>query len=91
MTNIICKRVLFHGQVQGVGFRYKTLRLSESFQVSGYVKNLPSGAVEVVAQGQEKEVLPFLAEIHKQMGLFIKKVEEFSLPSGKFEEFRIEK
>ena len=91
MKNTICKRVLFHGQVQGVGFRYKTLRLSASYKVSGYVKNLPTGAVEVVAQGEEEEVLPFLAEIRKQMGSFIHREEEFSLPSGDFEEFCIEK
>lgn len=44
-------RYLVHGRVQGVGFRYYTLRQARSIGVSGWVRNRVDGAVEVEAQG----------------------------------------
>ena len=49
------------GVVQGVGFRYTTHRLAQGLPVSGYVKNLPSGEVELLAQG-EPEIVNELQE-----------------------------
>jgi len=37
--------------VQGVGFRYFAQRAAEKLQVSGFVRNLPDGRVEVFAMG----------------------------------------
>jgi len=51
----------FHGRVQGVGFRYTTLRLAGRFRVTGSVRNLPAGTVELVAQGESDELSRFLA------------------------------
>lgn len=45
------RRVVFHGRVQGVGFRYTTVGIAKQFAVSGYVKNLRNGTVELVAEG----------------------------------------
>jgi acylphosphatase len=39
------------GQVQGVGFRYFVKRYAESLSLTGFVRNLPEGQVEVVAEG----------------------------------------
>ena len=49
----VCKRVLFQGHVQGVGFRYATHGLAQRFAVAGYVRNLADGRVELVAEGLE--------------------------------------
>ena len=46
-------RVIYHGRVQGVGFRFTVWTLSKGFQVGGYVKNLPDGTVEMIAQCTE--------------------------------------
>ena len=46
----VCKQVRYSGQVQGVGFRYTAQRLAEGYAVSGYVRNLPEGDVELVAE-----------------------------------------
>ena len=43
--------VHYTGRVQGVGFRFTTCRLAESFAVAGRVKNLPDGRVRVVVEG----------------------------------------
>jgi acylphosphatase len=46
-------RFLVQGLVQGVGFRYFVYRCAERLGVSGSVRNLPGGCVEVVAAGSE--------------------------------------
>lgn len=56
-------QVVFSGRVQGVGFRYTACRVAESFKVTGYVRNLPEGDVEIVAEGAEQELLDFLNAI----------------------------
>lgn len=60
------RRVIYHGRVQGVGFRVTTHRLATGFQISGYVKNLSDGTVEVAASGQADEVDRFLAAITRE-------------------------
>lgn len=49
-------RAEVHGYVQGVGFRYTTRRFAHQIGVVGWVRNLPSGAVEVWAQGPAEAV-----------------------------------
>lgn len=53
---MICKRVIYAGRVQGVGFRYTAQRLASDLAVSGFVRNLRDGTVELVAEGEEAEV-----------------------------------
>ena len=55
--------VIFSGRVQGVGFRYTVCRLSEPFSVSGFIRNLCDGNVELVAEGDEHELNRFLHAI----------------------------
>ncbi|MFH0980051.1 MAG: acylphosphatase [Planctomycetota bacterium] len=50
------KTVHFSGAVQGVGFRYTTQRLARGFEVTGYVRNLPDGRVELVAEGPTEQI-----------------------------------
>jgi len=47
-------RYLIRGRVQGVGYRYFALREAESLGVAGFVRNLPDGSVEVVAEAAEQ-------------------------------------
>jgi acylphosphatase len=51
---------LFEGRVQGVGFRFTTMSVASGFKVTGFVRNLPDGDVELVAEGEEAEVSAFL-------------------------------
>ena len=55
--------VYFSGHVQGVGFRYSVKQLSPEFDVTGWVKNLPDGRVELVAEGERNELETFQAAI----------------------------
>lgn len=50
------KRFLVYGDVQGVGFRYFTWQQANKIGVTGFVRNLADGSVEVVAAGTEAKI-----------------------------------
>ena len=54
------KKILFSGRVQGVGFRYTTHSIAQSFDVVGYVMNLPDGRVQMNVQGKDDELDRFI-------------------------------
>lgn len=73
---ISCRHFLIYGNVQGVGFRAATEQQAKKLQLSGWVRNLPDGRVEILAQGEEKalqalqnwaEQGPRFASVHNVM------------------------
>ena len=56
-------QVFYEGNVQGVGFRYTVRHIAKGFDVSGSVRNLRDGRVELFAAGEEEEVRAFLDAI----------------------------
>lgn len=50
------KHLLISGRVQGVGFRYFTQKNASALGLKGWVKNLPDGRVEVMAEGPNEKV-----------------------------------
>jgi len=56
-------RVIYQGRVQGVGFRYTCKDIARGYEVTGRVRNLADGSVELVAAGEAAEVEDFLREI----------------------------
>jgi len=68
--------VFFSGRVQGVGFRYHTLQVAREFEVSGYVRNLVDGRVQVEAEGDKKEVSGFVDEICDRLSMFIRSTDK---------------
>ena len=77
--------------VQGVGFRFTTERIARHFDVTGYIRNLPNGKVEAVAEGEEEILKDFLnAVCESPMGSYIRDVQtEWSEAQGKFKVFGI--
>jgi len=90
---MIARKFLIRGLVQGVGFRFFTQRSAARHQVTGYVRNLPDGRVEVSAQGREKSVEAFKHDL--TAGPRFSKVEEIEEivlePDRTFSSFRIER
>ncbi len=83
-------QVFFSGWVQGVGFRFSARRLASRFRVTGYVRNLPDGRVEVMAEGEAAEVQAFLDALKERLGQYIRDTEERQHPaSGEFAGFGI--
>jgi acylphosphatase len=52
-------RYVVQGRVQGVGYRYFVLRQAEALGVCGFARNLPDGAVEILAEGNEAALADF--------------------------------
>lgn len=55
-TKIIRKHFFFKGRVQCVGFRYLAQNAASLYSVTGWVKNLYDGSVEMEAQGTEEDI-----------------------------------
>nr|WP_314171238.1 acylphosphatase [uncultured Aggregatibacter sp.] len=53
---MIKKRFRIYGHVQGVGFRYFTRQYALKIGVTGFVRNLADGSVEVIAVGSENQI-----------------------------------
>jgi acylphosphatase len=79
---MIAKQVLYSGRVQGVGFRYSTKQIASGYEVTGWVKNLPDGRVELQAMALDAEELEaFLREIDESnLGSLIKEREVNAIP-----------
>lgn len=86
---MVCKRVLYSGRVQGVGFRYTCRELAKGFAVGGYVRNLPNGAVELAAEGEADDVQAFLDAIAQRMRGYIEDYTVEDLPAQGFKSFSI--
>ncbi len=57
------RQVVYSGHVQGVGFRYTTRSIARNYEITGFVRNLPDGSVEVVAEGPVDQLDGFLDEV----------------------------
>ncbi|MDQ7842922.1 MAG: acylphosphatase [Armatimonadota bacterium] len=64
-TDPVRAHLWISGVVQGVGFRFFAVRAARRHGVSGFVRNLPDGRVEVEAEGPREMVLGFIAEMQR--------------------------
>lgn len=66
-------QVIYSGSVQGVGFRYTARTVATGFEVTGTVRNLPNGQVELIAEGSTDELNAFRQAIRDSgLGHFIR-------------------
>ena len=64
---------LYSGHVQGVGFRYTVKTLTQGYEVTGTVRNLEDGRVELEAEGLKEELESFLEAVRQsEVGRFIR-------------------
>ena len=83
--------VFYSGRVQGVGFRYTVKSITPGFEVTGTVRNLDDGRVEVIAEGEREELDAFRQAVRESgLGGLIQREEEiFGPASGEFRGFEI--
>ena len=65
VPDIVRLSAKIHGFVQGVSFRYYTLRQAQTLRLYGYVRNCFDGTVEVVAEGDRRAVEELLSWLHR--------------------------
>lgn len=84
------RRCLFSGRVQGVGFRYTAQSVVSRYKITGYVKNLADGRVEMVMEGDEAEMERVVQELGEKMeGLIRQRTDDVSEGTGEFAGFSI--
>jgi acylphosphatase len=83
--------VFYSGRVQGVGFRYTVKALTPGFEVTGTVRNLDDGRVEMIAEGEREELDAFRQAIRESgLGRMIQREDEaFGPAAGGFRGFDI--
>jgi len=83
--------IFYSGRVQGVGFRYTVRTLATGFEVTGTVRNLFDGRVELLAEGAREELEAFRRAIQdSEVGRFIGNEEaSWSEATGEFRGFEI--
>ncbi len=91
MADVHHETVFFTGHVQGVGFRYSTLQVAKEFEVTGRVRNLTDGRVQLDAEGNIRDVNAFVAAVEERMHGYIRRVERSSATGpAKYNDFRIQ-
>ena len=87
---LIAKHIIFIGRVQGVGFRFTALNTANRNQLTGRVRNLFDGNVEMIAQGRTDDIDDCIREIKQAYQSEIKevKIEEIN-PDPQYNDFKI--
>ena len=84
-------KIHYSGRVQGVGFRYTAKTVAAGFEITGIVRNLPDGRVELVAEGAHEELEAYRAAIHDSglAGFIRDEKTEWSDAKNEFKGFEI--
>jgi len=87
---MIAKSIIFIGRVQGVGFRFTARRAASRRQLTGFVRNVPNGTVEMLAQGRPEDIDDCIQDLKEYFSGYLKetRIEEIP-PDPRYEEFRI--
>jgi acylphosphatase len=86
-----CLQAVVHGRVQGVSFRYHIQRRAWDLGLSGFVRNRWDGTVEVVAEGQRRELEELLAFLRVgPPGAFVTHIDtQWPTPTNDFDHFEV--
>ena len=84
------RHVIFKGHVQGVGFRYTAHDIARGYDVTGFVRNLPDGTVELFLQGPAQDVDNCLKDIQDTFSGYIRDTRDEPVPPNpRYSDFRI--
>lgn len=64
----VTEQILFSGRVQGVGFRWTTEQFAKNLSLTGFVRNLPDGRVELVAAGSGDQIQSLVDRLLERFG-----------------------
>ena len=83
--------IIVHGIVQGVFFRYRTQKEAQGLGLTGWVRNLPDGTVEIICEGEKEAVEKLVRWTHTgPSGAFVEQADvSFEEHTGRFPTFEI--
>ena len=87
---MVAQHIIFTGSVQGVGFRYTAYNIAHRHRLTGFVRNLPDGTVEMLAQGQPEDIDDCIRDIKRSFAGYIRETrfEEID-PDPRYKDFKI--
>lgn len=85
----IRKHMIFSGEVQGVGFRYRAFVYAQELGLTGWVINLDDGRVEMEVQGERKQLSRLTDRLRESRWIRILDIEEQFIPVIKERGFQI--
>ena len=86
----IAKHIIFTGQVQGVGFRFTAFNMANRHQLTGFVRNLPDGTVEMLIQGSSQAIDDCIRDIKEYFSGHIRETKIKEIPSNsQYKDFEI--
>ncbi len=84
------KHIIFIGRVQGIGFRFTALSIANRCQLTGLVRNLPDGSVEMLAQGYPDDIDGCVRDIKESFAGYIRETRIEQVPfNPRYEDFKI--
>lgn len=90
MSDTIRVHMTVHGQVQGVGFRYRATYIAQALGISGWVRNEMDGSVEMELQGIRPEIDKMKDRLKNERFIEITDIEEKEIPVEEHEyEFKV--
>lgn len=82
------RHIIFTGSVQGVGFRFTAHSIARRCQLTGMVRNLPNGSVEMIAQGHPDDISDCVRDLQEIFAVKNTKVTDIPFDS-RYTEFQI--
>jgi acylphosphatase len=76
----IRRHMIFYGHVQGVGFRYTSYYNARNYGISGWVRNLDDGSVEMEAEGEIHAVDEFVSSLYDLRWGNVERIESKDIP-----------
>lgn len=76
----IRKHIIFYGSVQGVGFRYYAVQKANQLGLTGWVKNLYDGSVEMEVEGQEELIDQLIIFLQNRTYIWIERIDAKKIP-----------
>ena len=80
MEDIVRKHIAFYGRVQGVGFRYHSYYIANSLGLTGTVRNLYDGSVEMEVEGEEPLIDQLIIFLQNRTYVWIENMDAKSIP-----------
>lgn len=74
------RHIIFKGRVQGVGFRFTVLNAASRYRLTGYVRNVPDGTVEMLAQGPAADIDDCINRIEQSFADYVAEAKTEDIP-----------